>query len=304
MTVPRITVIMPNYNRGEFLERTICSVLDQDYDNLQFIVIDEGSVDDSVNVIRYYEDALDYWRTQPHTTRGDAIQQGLAHATGEIVGILNSDDLYPPGALSEVGQIMKGPDAPSWLVGRCFRIGEHDEMIGAFDASAPSSLATFLMRDSGQIPAPASFVNRSCIDRVGSFANSFQYAFDYDCCCRLLAHDIQPVITSQVLGMRREFADTKSALAILQEGLEYIAVASRYATHLPLRQRYELWSNIDRRRRIYALAENEVDSESGTRFLLDKLIRHPWWLTDNSVRHVLLHGVEHAVPTGMLRSAA
>ncbi|NVO00781.1 MAG: glycosyltransferase, partial [Geobacteraceae bacterium] len=101
---PKITIVTPSYNQGRFLEKTILSVLDQGYPNLEYIVIDGGSTDESVEIIKKYADRLTYWVSEPDRGQSHAINKGFERATGEIFGWLNSDDWYHPGALQAVAE--------------------------------------------------------------------------------------------------------------------------------------------------------------------------------------------------------
>ena len=96
---PKITVVTPNYNYGHYLEETIRSVLLQGYPNLEYIIIDGGSTDNSVEIIKKYESYVTYWESKPDRGQTHAINKGLERATGEIFNWINSDDILMPGAL-------------------------------------------------------------------------------------------------------------------------------------------------------------------------------------------------------------
>src|SRR5436190_21083496 len=91
---PKISVVTPSYNQGQFLEATITSILDQKYPNLEYIIMDGGSTDNSIEIIKKYEKHLSYWQSQKDRGQNHAITEGFKHATGEIFAYLNSDDKY------------------------------------------------------------------------------------------------------------------------------------------------------------------------------------------------------------------
>jgi len=304
MTQPRITVITPNLNQGEFIERAICSVLDQGYGNLEYFVIDGGSTDESCQIIELYEDQLAGWNSEPDRGPGDAINMALDRATGDIVVVLGSDDVLLPGALKLAAKRMSLPDRPHWLVGGCLRIGETDQMLGRLSASAPRSLAAFLMHDSGMLPTPATFWSRSLLARHNAFDPELRYMADYDLACRLMAEGESPTILSETLAARREYAISRSATRTIRRGEEQIAIARRYAGLLPLPERYALWKNCDQRERIYTFAEAELKGHHAKRYILNQLVRHPWWIVDDTIRQMLRVGVAHPLPDSMIRPAA
>jgi hypothetical protein len=301
---PRITVITPTLNQGRYLERSICSVLDQGYENLEYIVIDGGSEDESVPLLHHYDDRITYWRSRPDDGPADAINHALQHATGDIIAILHSDDLYLPGTLHEVAKQLADKKGHRWLVGHCHRIGPNDDERGQINASAPTSLAEYLMRDSGFLPRTATFFHKSIFAIHAHFDTSFKLAFDYELNCRLLAAGERPIIATQTLACQREHQRSATATQTLQLGLEYIGAAERWADQLPLKQRYALWRNCDERRRIYALAEAEIQQSSARKLLWQQLLRRPWWLADDHYRNVLLRGIAQPASTLKPRHAA
>jgi glycosyltransferase involved in cell wall biosynthesis len=112
---PKISVVTPNYNGAEFVEQTMTSILGQNYSNLEYIVIDDGSTDNSSEIIRKYEARLAYWTTRPNRGQYTSINEGFERSSGEIMAWLNSDDMYLPGALSTAAEIFFEHPEVEWM---------------------------------------------------------------------------------------------------------------------------------------------------------------------------------------------
>lgn len=117
MNFPKISIVTPSYNQAEYLEQTIKSVIDQGYPNLEYIVIDGGSTDGSVEVIKKYADKLSYWVSEKDKGQYDAINKGFSHSTGEIMGWINSSDLHYPWTLKFISEIFESLKEVQWLIG-------------------------------------------------------------------------------------------------------------------------------------------------------------------------------------------
>lgn len=116
---PKISVITPSYNQAQFVEATLQSVLDQNYPNLEYIVIDGGSTDGSAEIIERYADQLTYWVSEKDSGQSQAINKGLRRATGDILCWLNSDDTFLPGTLAFVAEQLADGSGTSAIVGDC-----------------------------------------------------------------------------------------------------------------------------------------------------------------------------------------
>ena len=290
---PRLTIITPNFNGARYLERAICSVLDQGYEALEYILIDGGSTDGSLEIIRTYQDDLAHFATRPDSGPAEAINQALEHATGEYVAVLDADDLLLPGALHAVASRI-ARDQPDWLVGQGVRIGPLDQKVGDVTATAPGSLAGYLMHNSGLLPSAATFYRRTLLEQHGRFDADLACAYAYELSCRLLAADVQPTLMDQRIVAVREHSQSRSASRIIQQGMEHVDAAQRHGEALATAPRYALWRNCDQRRRIYALAEAECAQDRSRRFRWQQLLRRPWWLASEHYRQSLLRNATSA----------
>jgi glycosyltransferase involved in cell wall biosynthesis len=180
---PLVSIVTPSYNQARFLERTIDSVLSQDYPNFEYIIVDGASADNSLEIIKKYANQLAWWVSEPDQGQTDAINKGLSHANGEILAWLNSDDTYQPGAISQaVDAILSHPDA-ALVYGDANLIDEQGQMIGRFP-SRQTNLQKIL-RGSVHIPQQAAFFLSRFWKQVGPLDPSFQFAMDYDLWVRL-----------------------------------------------------------------------------------------------------------------------
>jgi len=289
-SLPNITIITPSLNQGRFLERAICSVLDQGYRGLEYIIADGDSTDETAELIEFYRGDLTAVIREADEGPADAVNKALERATGDVVGVLCADDLLMPGALDTVARAFAQPGGPQWLVGHALHVDEDDGYLGQLVPDAPKSLASYLKHDSGFLPGVSTFYRRGLFDRVGGFEAKYHQAFDYEMSCRLLAKDIEPAILPQALAARREHAEARMSTHPIERGVEYINAARLHARKLPLAQRSALWVNCDYRERIYTLAQAERCGEDAQLFLLKTMIRRPWWLANHTLRSKLLQG--------------
>ncbi len=186
---PRVTIVTPSYNQAPFLEETILSVLDQDYSNLEYIIIDGGSSDGSVEIIKKYADRLAHWVSEPDQGQSHALNKGFARATGDILAWLNSDDTYEPDALWPVVQMAARHPEAELFHGDCAFIDEHNQKMG-FLSSSGFQAGKLLSPSWGypyprNLPQPAVFFRRSLWECAGPLDLGLHYAMDYDLWIRM-----------------------------------------------------------------------------------------------------------------------
>jgi len=129
-----ISIFTPSYNQAHFLEKTIQSVLSQDYPHIEYLIVDGGSTDDTVNIIKKYEDKLSWWTSEKDGGQTDAINKGLARAKGDIFAWINSDEIYEPGALTAAVKYLQEHPEVGMVYGDCNYINESGRLIGRFNA--------------------------------------------------------------------------------------------------------------------------------------------------------------------------
>ncbi len=178
-----VSIVTPSFNQGQFLERTIQSVLEQNYPNIQYIIIDGASTDNSLEIIHRYQSRIDYWISKPDHGQTDAINKGFAMAKGEILAWINSDDTYQPGAvLQAVESLVNHPEVAGVYADADF-IDEKERKIGKFP-SAQTDYAR-LRRGYVHIPQQTFFFRRSFWEKVAPLDITFNFAMDYDLWVRL-----------------------------------------------------------------------------------------------------------------------
>jgi glycosyltransferase involved in cell wall biosynthesis len=175
---PLVSIITPSYNQARFLETTILSVLNQDYSNLEYIIVDGGSTDGSIDIIRKYEDKLAAWINEPDQGQSEAINKGFRLARGEILAWLNSDDLYYPQSVTEAVDMLLSTPQIGMVYGDTDLIDENGQVRGKFNAKQTSFQR--LMRGGVYIPQPAAFWRAELWNQVGPLDTSFYFAMDYD----------------------------------------------------------------------------------------------------------------------------
>lgn len=185
MKLPLISIVTPSYNQAQFIRATIDSVLSQDYPYLEYFVMDAGSTDGTVDILKSYGSKIK-WVSEKDGGQADAINKGLKQSTGDLVAYLNSDDIYLPGTLKRVGEYYARTKA-DWITGDCLTIDEAgnpsraNKIISLYKRflMAIYSPTTLRIADS-MLPQPSTFWSRQAWDRVGEFNTRYHYVMDYD----------------------------------------------------------------------------------------------------------------------------
>jgi glycosyltransferase involved in cell wall biosynthesis len=214
---PKISVITPSFNQGRFLEKTIRSILDQEYPNLEYIIMDGNSTDGSADKIRKYESRLSYWESRPDNGQYDAIQKGFDKSSGEIMAYLNSDDLYFPWTLQVVGEIFAAFPEMEWLTTSCTSAtppeGKFPLLFNRYNRSHRRFFESrgSLLRQRHFLQQEATFWRRSLWEKAGArLETSLKYAGDFELWSRFYQHTT-PVTVHIPLAMFRIHTEQKTA---------------------------------------------------------------------------------------------
>ncbi len=190
-TIPKISIVSPSYNQGVFLEQTMLSILDQGYPDLEYIVIDGGSSDHSLEIIKKYENRLAYWVSEQDNGQYHAINKGFGHATGEIMAWLNSDDMYLPWTLQCVGEIFSRYPEVKWLTS-CFPMSSNQQGVPVYCRAVAGGFSRegFLQGENfaggdwynkGYIQQESTFWRRELWEKAGGRVNEkFGLAADFE----------------------------------------------------------------------------------------------------------------------------
>ena len=176
---PKITIVTPSYNQGKYLERTILSVLSQDYPNLEYIVIDGASTDNSVDIIKKYNGKIDYWVSEPDKGQSDAINKGFERSSGDILGWLNSDDYLLENVLDKIANF-KWTNEIGAVVGIGHKVDSNDKIIYTPNVPELTFEALLDWVHYSHFMQPACFFSRKAWESVGPLNIDLEYSMDID----------------------------------------------------------------------------------------------------------------------------
>lgn len=183
--LPLVSIITPSFNQASYIEATMNSVLSQDYPRIEYIVVDGGSTDGTVDIVKKYESRIAWWVSEKDKGQTDAINKGFARATGEILAWINSDDMYEPGAVSAAVKYLQEHPEVGMVYGDCNFINETGKVIGRFNAIQTSY--RLIRQGYVHIPQQTMFFRADLWKQAGPLDPSFYFAMDYDLWTRISA---------------------------------------------------------------------------------------------------------------------
>jgi len=224
----KISVITPSFNHAEFLEATLCSVLDQGYPNLEYIVIDGGSTDGTAAILDRYRDRISDVVSEPDNGQTDALIKGFSRSTGDILAWLNSDDLYEPNTLWEVAEYFASHPDASFVYGDANWIDRTGHFLRG-KREIPFNRYIWL-HNYNYIPQPSTFWRRGLYEEVGGLDSSFDLAMDADLWIRF-SNVTRPRHSKRLWSCMREYPEQKNQARRQQSNVEDARIRKRYNMH-------------------------------------------------------------------------
>jgi glycosyltransferase involved in cell wall biosynthesis len=227
----KITIITPSLNQAKFIEQTIRSVVTQSYKNIEYLILDGGSTDGSVEIIKKYakkHPKIIKWQSKKDKGQVHAVNQGLKKATGDIIAYLNSDDYYLPGTFAKVVSFFRNNPGSQWLVGNCKVTAKNLSWTFKLKHLVPIHKNKNWLYLSNWINQPAVFLRKDLVNKVGQFKEKYNYAFDYDYWLRGQKFSL-PGRTKQKLAVFRVHPNSKGSSNFQIQLAEQLEIAKLHA---------------------------------------------------------------------------
>lgn len=229
---PILTVVTPSYNQGRYLQETIDSVLSQGIAGLEFIIVDGGSTDESVEVIRRHERHLAWWVSEKDRGQSHAINKGIARATGTWLAYLNSDDVYLPGALQSLLDALKAAPRAQWIAGGVVGFGSAEMPVHEWHLPTVPRGMLDLLSSRFQMAQPGHVWSRALVQQVGGFDESLRYLFDINLYAALIARGTTCHALDRPVAGYRFHASSKTVSEGALFEKEWDIIRARYVTSL------------------------------------------------------------------------
>ena len=276
---PRVSVVTPSYNQAQFIEETIRSVLLQGYPNLEYIIIDGGSTDGSLDIIHKYQPWLSYWISEPDRGQTHAVNKGWANATGEILAYINSDDCYQQGAVAAAVEGFCANPPAVMVYGSAIVVDETGKKLRAWEGK-PFDLKVMLTVGS-IVPQPATFFSGNILKKVSYLDEKWHMIMDYELCIRI---GLQfPVVCLPVtLARFRDHSQSKTNMRFEATATELIHfLATFFPEQVPAKKmqaiKRETVSRIHYEWALAYLEQGRQQPSKALRQLLNSIVRYPFF---------------------------
>jgi GT2 family glycosyltransferase len=244
-----VSIVTPSYNQAPFLEQTIRSVLDQDYPSLEYMVVDGASTDGSVEIIKKYSDRLAWWVSEKDKGQGEAINKGLAHAKGDILAWINSDDYYLPNAISSAAKIFEENPDVVLVYGDMLAVDQNSETTNVLKYGQYSLEDLLCFQIIGQ---PAVFFRREVLEKTGGLDTTYHFMLDHHLWIRI-AQQGKILHMPQLWAAARYHPQAKNRSKPVEFGIEAFRILEWVRTQTELSQTLE---RVKRRAQASALRVN------------------------------------------------
>jgi glycosyltransferase involved in cell wall biosynthesis len=233
--LPTVSIVTPSFNQGKYIEETINSVLSQDYPKIEYIIIDGGSVDQSVEIISKYEKQIACFISEPDKGQSQAINKGIKVSNGEIIGWLNSDDMLVPGSISLIVEEFLKDESLGVVYGRNLRMNQQGKIIPTpkLKKNQIDFGIQYILEDP-IVNQPGAFWRKYLVDRIGLLNESLVYTMDYDYWIRLAIHGVKFKRIDQSVAIFRLNPESKTSLNSVNMAIEQIKVIDNLNEKLDL----------------------------------------------------------------------
>lgn len=232
----KISIITPSFNQAEFIERTILSVLSQNYPDLEYVVMDGGSTDGTLDILKKYDNKI-IWKSEKDKGQSDAINKGLKMATGEIVAYLNSDDTYEIGTLQKVADFFASNPDKKWVYGKCIIINEKDREIRRpitwYKNLLLKKYSYAKLLSENFISQPATFWRREVLSEIGYLNENEHFCMDYEFWLRI-GQKYPAGVIPEYLANFRYYASSKSGSVNKKQFQDELRLAKKFGSDHPL----------------------------------------------------------------------
>lgn len=225
----KISVVTPSFNQGEFIERTVQSVLTQQYPDFDYLVMDGGSTDQTVAVLKRYEQQLT-WISEPDRGQAHAVNKAIHQTESDIIGWLNSDDVYYPNALKTVCEFFAAHPDVDVVYGEADFIDRKDGIIKPYPTEA-WDLARF--KSCCYISQPATFFRRRVVEKYGDLDEQLHFCMDYEYWLRLALHGAKFAYLPTILAGARVYAETKTSSGYVKANAEAVSMLAKHLGYVP-----------------------------------------------------------------------
>lgn len=238
---PKISIVTPSYNQAQFLERTILSVLNQNYPNLEYIIIDGGSTDGSVEIIKKYKKYLAYWVSEKDRGQSHALNKGFEKSSGDILAWINSDDLYLPLTFFTINKTFCSNPEMDIIFGNSYFIDVQDKIISELRFTKLN--LSNLLFEGICFAQETTFWTKDIYNKVGGISSHYQFCMDFDLFTRIV-NEGNLIFVRKYIAATRIHKDSKTSTMINICHIEHREIINRHIKQMKLKKYYIIYKKI------------------------------------------------------------